>query len=132
MNDSTPPPLPPGAPQELQDFVACRTDQVVLDPSDLSWIPKPMPWLPEALMPSAEVIPGKPNHVRLKVRWALLFRVRLDASVNDGRLLVEGGGPLHGVIGHWVDDLNAYLGEHRPLDSLDVLGGKVVVRKQSR
>ena len=132
MKDSTPPPLPPRAPRGLRDFVACRADEVVLDPSDLGWLPKPLPWIPEALMPSAEVIPGELNHVRLKVRWAVLFRLRLDASVIDGRLRVDGGGPLHGPIGHWVDDLNAHLGECRPLDTLEVLDGKVVVRKRSR
>ena len=132
MKGNTPPPLPARAPLELRDFVAGRADQVVLDPSDLGWITTPHPRIPDVLKPSAEVFPGEPNHVRLTLRWAFLFRLRLDASVRDGRLHVDGGGPLHGPIGHWVDDLNAYLGDSQPLDTLEVHEGKVVVRKQRR
>ena len=126
----SPPPLPSAAPEELKAFVGGRADQVLLDPSDVSWIPKPVPFVPDALMPRVRAKnDAAPNSVQLSIGWSVFFRLRLQAAVVDGALQVRGGGPLHHLISQWVDHYNAFAStSSTSISSLEVVRGKVLLQ----
>lgn len=132
MTATPPPPLPTDAPEALKAFVAGQSHQVVLDPSDVSWIPKPVPIVPDALMPSVRASNDRaPNSVKLSVGWGVFFRLKLHAAIGDGALQLRGGGPLHHVIAGWVAELNAWFSSTEPprqIETLEVVQGKVLVR----
>mgnify|MGYP001819520851 CR=1 FL=1 len=132
MTDSPsfpPPPLPADAPDDLKQFVAGRVDEVYLDPERVHWIPKPLPFVPDALMPSVKVSNGgPPNAVTLTIGWSVLFRLKLRASIVEGKLRIAGGGPLHHHIDDWVGQFNESLGTDRHLDTLRLVGSRVHLR----
>ena len=58
-----PPQLPPGAPQDVKDFVDCRSDKVTLDPGTKGLLPD----IPVIGAPHVTVaaVPGKPGTAKV-------------------------------------------------------------------
>ncbi|MGI9641829.1 MAG: hypothetical protein ACR2N9_03505 [Acidimicrobiia bacterium] len=123
------PPLPADAPDELKEFIAGRVDELSLEPDRAHWIPKPLPFIPDAIMPAVKVRNGgPPNTVAVAVGWSVLFRFKLRASIVRGKLHVRGGGPLHHHIEDWVAQFNESLGTDRRLHTLEVVDNSVHLR----
>jgi hypothetical protein len=128
--DPQPPQLPDTAPQELKDFIACKSASVTLG-GTIDWLPG-MP-----VNPDFNVTPGStPNKATITVTiGAPPFGAtyELPAEVADGSLKIDTsqldvGGPS---IDSFVNDLNAWLKFNgQCLGPAKVRDGKVTLTKQ--
>ena len=72
MGDKVKPPkLPPGAPREVADFLACRLMEVDLDPTQAGWIPKP-DLVPDGVVPNITPTANGTNAVNVAVGWGFI------------------------------------------------------------
>src|SRR5262245_31126328 len=109
MGDVQPPKVPNSAPQSLKDFVACKVDDVELDPAQAGWIPKPKN-APD-VKPTVTVTPGDtPNSANVRVGFGEYIGLTLPVSVSDGHLHVDTSWvPGTDGVDKWVNDLNNFL-----------------------
>jgi hypothetical protein len=133
--DAGPPPLPPDATPELRAFLACRADDLVLEPGPVTWLPWPS-LLPRVGVPRARFSPTADGTVRITVQWGFVS-LKLRAAVEHGELAVTMGGGralgLDDAVGDWVRTLNAHLAANgKELASIGVERGAGVVRKTER
>jgi len=128
----TAPPLPEDIDPDVAAFVSCQTEQAVLAPGDVRWLPWP-DGVPRIGTPRVSFHDGNDGVVTIKVSWTLLS-MRLHARVVSGRLrvdLVHGGAlgldrPVH----HWVNQLNAHLESHgKQVEAIHVVDGHAVITK---
>jgi hypothetical protein len=141
-----PPPLPPDLPAELDDFLRCTSQRVVLKEGRAPWLPLPSPLrhgLGRLLSPSVTIEPSRdakqPRVAHVEVGWSLAH-LSLRGEVEAGQLKLEPVGPRVAVfeevyegVDDWVDQLNAWLAHNGyELAPIEVARGALTLTKSRR
>lgn len=112
MPDPTPPPLPPGAPRDLEDFIGCRRTTWTFASGPLTWLTPP---------PKITLTPGDQagtGTISVEIGESpFATTIDLPTSIAGGELHVETSGVgmalealgAKGAIDAWVRDFNAWL-----------------------
>lgn len=124
-----PPKLPPTAPKELKDFVACKSMEVDLDPADAGWVPKPE-LVPDGLTPTVTPTANGANALSVTVGWGFVS-LTLPVSVSDGQLHVDASNmPGKDAVDEWVKSLNdSFKSNGKGLSGLEIKNGKIHLTK---
>ena len=100
----TAPQLPPEAPEDLRDFLECKSAKVALKDGNLSWLPLPpeiKDFVPEGAKPDLAIEPGAtPGTASIKVSLGPIS-LSLPASVSGGQLTVDTSDPAQDVAPAW-------------------------------
>ncbi len=118
MDDPKAPALPANLPQDLRDFVECRTASVLILDGPQAWVAIPAGisgFLSSDAKPELTIEPGLiPGSARVKVSLGFIS-MTLSATIEDGRLSVDTNGlpmfapaSLAREIKDFVDTLNAW------------------------
>jgi hypothetical protein len=90
--DAKPPELPASLPQDLRDFVECRSMSVTIQDGPQAWVQLPdgvKGYLPADAAPDLTIVPGStPETMTIKVSLGF-FSLSLPAAVNAGRLSID-------------------------------------------
>lgn len=116
---SQPPPLPPELPDDLRDFIECRSASVTIADGPMAWVRLPdaaSGFLGRDTRPVLTVRPGRtPGTADLSVKLGFLS-ASLPAAVVDGRLVIETSrlpfwapASVADDIAAFVDSLNGWL-----------------------
>jgi hypothetical protein len=103
------PQLPPEAPEDLRDFLECKSAKVTLKDGNLSWLPLPpeiKDFVPEGAKPDLAIEPGAtPGTASIKVSLGPIS-LSLPASVSGGQLTVDTSDPGMFTPQKLVDGIN--------------------------
>src|SRR5687767_4228351 len=115
---SQPPPLPASLPQELRDFIECRSDSTTIANGPVTWVelPDAATGLLGKAAPELTVTPGEaPGTATLRIKIGFVS-VTLPTSVADGKLAIDTSklpfwapSSVKGDVASFVDSLNAWL-----------------------
>jgi len=137
--DAKPPELPPNLPQDLRDFVECRTTSVAIKDGPQAWVGVPdgaKGFLSPGAAPELRIEPGgSPEAMTIKVGLGM-FSVSLPATIRDGRLSIDtralpwlAPASIGTAITTYVDSLNAWFAANGKGLALPEFGpGEVVLR----
>lgn len=127
-----PPQLPKDAPQDVKDFVDCKSDKVTLDPTKKGFLPE----IPVIGAPDVTVAPvaGKPGTAKVTLKKTGLLDTSFTLTVTNGHLAADTTGVtpqlVKDAIDRWVKRYNDWLdANNRKLDGLSVDKGTATVTK---
>ena len=132
MGKAKPPQLPPDAPQDVKDFVDCKSDKVVLDPAKKGFLPEiPVIGAPNVTI---EAVAGKPGTVKVTLKKTGVLDTSFTLTVTNGHLDVDTTNVtpqmVKDAIDRWVKRYNDWLDANgRKLAGLSVDRGKATVTK---
>ncbi|MGI9645072.1 MAG: hypothetical protein ACR2O6_07165, partial [Ilumatobacteraceae bacterium] len=128
------PKMPGAAPDALKQFVACTSDSLELDMSEMGWLPKPEN-VPDFLTPSV-TLPDRATSTGATIRigYGEFISIDLPATIVEGELRVAARGSGFGIgpeIDKWVHAFNRQLRENdKQLDSFEARDGKIQVGRR--
>jgi hypothetical protein len=137
--DGKPPELPPNLPQDLRDFVECRSTSVTIKDGPQAWVAVPdgvKGYLAPNAAPELRIEPGpSPEAMTIKVGLGV-FSVSLPATIREGRLSIDtkalpwlAPASIGTGITSYVESLNAWFAANgKGLASPEFGPGEVVLR----
>src|SRR5688572_27900707 len=127
---SQPPPLPASLPQELRDFIECRSDSTTIANGPVAWVvlPDAATGILGKAAPELTITPGEPvGTATLRVKLGFMS-VSLPTAVVDGKLAIDTSklpfwaGSVKGDVASFVDGLNEWLASNGKLLAAPTFG----------